>query len=80
MNNMTTTTTLTKAEQVVLAYNDASYDYDSEACYCFARATAQELGGVEIYNSNDDEYHPGREFKFEDNSLAYITLAGVSSM
>ena len=73
----------TKAEYVEQAYDDAAW-YDniqSEGCYALAVATAHELGGVEIYNSNDGNhtisFAPTRTFEFDDSSSAQITYGGV---
>ena len=74
----------TKAEQVVQAYDDAAwYHVSSEGCYSLAIAAAHELGGVEIYNSNDDgnstSFAPTRTFAFDDASSVYIECGGVWS-
>ena len=73
----------TKAEYVEQAYDDAAW-YDNiqrEGCYALAVATAHELGGVEIYNSNDGNhtisFAPTRTFEFDDSSSAQITYGGV---
>ena len=73
---------LTKAEYIEWAYDDAAYDdMPSEGCYALAVATAHELGGVEIYNSNDGNhtisFAPTRTFEFDDSSSAQITYGGV---
>ena len=72
----------TKAEYIEWAYDDAAYDdMPSEGCYALAVATAHELGGVEIYNSNDGNhtisFAPTRTFEFDDSSSAQITYGGV---
>ena len=73
---------MNKAEQVSQAYNDTAWDnIHSEGCYRCAIATAHELGGIEIYNSNDDSrtfsYAPTREFEFDDSSSVWIEYGGV---
>ena len=72
----------TKAEYIEWAYDDAAYgDMPSEGCYALAVAAAHELGGVEIYNSNDGNhtisFTPTRTFEFDDSSSAQITYGGV---
>ena len=73
---------INKAEQVAQAYDDAAWDnIHSEGCYRCAVATAHELGGIEIYNSNDDNssvsFAPTRTFEFNDSSSVDITYGGV---
>ena len=72
----------TKAEQVKQAYYEAKYENcSSEGCYREAVDTALELGGIEIYNSNDNNsswsFAPTRTFKFDDLSTAQVTYGGV---
>ena len=72
----------TKAEDVAEAYNAAQWDdISSEGCYALAVAAAHELGGVEIYNSNDGQssisFAPTRTFEFDDASTAQVTYGGV---
>ena len=44
----------TKAEDVKQAYDAAKWNnIHSEGCYALAVDAAQNLGGIEIYNSND---------------------------
>ena len=80
---MNTTMNFTKAEAVKQAYYDAKYTKDShsEGCYALAVDAAHNLGGVEIYNSNDCNsswsYAPTRTFEFDDSSTAQITYGGV---
>ena len=73
---------LTKAEYIEWAYDDAAYDdMPSEGCYALAVAAAHELGGVEIYNSNDGNrtisFAPTRTFEFDDSSSVQVTYGGV---
>ena len=74
---------LTKADYIEQAYYDAAW-YDniqSEGCYALAVAAAHELGGVEIYNSNDGNstisFAPTRIFKFNDSSSVQVCYGGV---
>ena len=71
----------TKAQYVEQEYNDAQWDnISSEGCYSTAVAAAHELGGIEIYNSNDDgsiSFAPTRTFEFDDESSAQICFGGV---
>ena len=72
----------TKAEDVAEAYDAAAYDNcHSEGCYALAVASAHELGGIEVYNSNDGNHKisfaPTRTFEFDDSSSAQITYGGV---
>ena len=74
---------LTKAEYIEQAYYDAAW-YDnisSEGCYALAVAAAHELGGIEIYNSNEGNrsisFAPTVEFEFDDASRAQITYGDV---
>ena len=71
-----------KADQVAQAYDDAMMDgFSSESCYTLAVLTANELGGVEIDNSNDGNrsisFAPNVEFVFDDTSTVQITFGGV---
>ena len=72
----------TKAEDVEQAYDAAQWDnISSEGCYALAVAAAHELGGIEIYNSNDGNrtisFAPTRTFDFDDSSSVQITYGGV---
>ena len=72
----------TKAEYIEWAYDDAAYDdMPSEGCYALAVAAAHELGGIEIYNSNEGNSSkslaPTVEFKFDDASSVKVTYGGV---
>ncbi len=76
--------TITKAQEVELAYDEAHWDnISSEGCYSRAVAAAHKLGGIEIANSNDGNrtksFAPTRTFKFDDSSSAYVTYGGVCS-
>ena len=76
------TMNITKAEQVEQAYDAAQYENcSSEGCYSLAIAAAHELGGIEVYNSNDGNhtisFAPTRTFKFDDLSSAQVTYGGV---
>ena len=80
---MNTNTNTTKAMNVEQVY-DAAWNNNSthsEGCYALAVHTAQNLGGIEIYNHNDGNstgsFAPTRTFKFDDSSTAYITVSGV---
>ena len=72
-----------QAEKVEAAYDDACWfeNFSSEGCYREAVDTALELGGVEVYNSNDGNsswsYAPTRTFEFDDLSSAQVTYGGV---
>ena len=74
---------INKAEKVEQAYDDACWfaNFSSEGCYREAIDTAYELGGIEIYNSNDNHISwsstPTRTFEFDDSSTAYVTYSGV---
>ena len=79
---MNTKHVYTKAEDVAEAYDAAAWDNcHSEGCYSSAVATAHELGGVETYNSNNDNrtisFAPTRTFEFDNNSSTQITYNGV---
>ena len=73
----------TKAEDVEQAYDVAAFEHNthSEGCYALAVAAAHNLGGIEIYNSNDGNstisFAPTRTFEFDDLSSVYITYGGV---
>ena len=73
----------TKAQQVEAAYDDACWfaNFSSEGCYREAVDTAHELGGIEVYNSNEGNrsysFAPTRTFEFDDSSIAQITYGGV---
>ena len=74
---------ITKAMNVEQAYDDAAWGHNihSEGCYALAVDAAHSLGGIEIYNSNDNNsswsFAPTRTFKFDDASTAYVTYGGV---
>ena len=74
---------ITKAEAVEQVYNTAAWDDNthSEGCYALAVDAAHNLGGVEIYNSNDNNsswsFAPTRRFEFDDSSTAHVTYGGV---
>ena len=85
---------LSKAETVEQSYYDACSlvnFFSTEGCYREAIDTAHDLGGVEIYNSNDDNsswYNsndgnsswspvPTRTFEFDDLSRAQIEYDGA---
>ena len=80
---MNTMHAYTKAEDVAEAYDAAAFENcHSEGCYSSAVATAQTLGGVETYNSNDGEsrgisFAPTRDYEFDDGSKVQITYGGV---
>ena len=77
-------TEMNKAMDVAQAYDDVAW-YDnisSEGCYSRAIAAAHELGGIEIYNSNDGQssgisFAPTCTFEFDDSSSAQVTYGGV---
>ena len=75
--------TITKAMQVENAYDEAAFEHNthSEGCYALAVDAAHNLGGIEIYNSNDGNssysFAPTREFEFDDASSVQITYGGV---
>ena len=71
-----------KAENVEQAYDKANYENcSSEGCYSLAVAAAHELGGIEVYNSNDGNssisFAPTRTFEFDDLSSVQVTYGGV---
>ena len=74
---------INKAEKVEAAYDDACWfaNYSSEGCYREAVNTALELGGVEVFNSNDGNstwsFAPTVTFEFDDLSTAQVTYGGV---
>ena len=79
---MNTKMNISKAEQVEQAYDAAHYDGCSiEDCYALAVDAAHELGGIEVYNSNDGNrswsYAPTRIFEFDDFSTAEVTYGSV---
>ena len=80
---MNTLHAYTKAQDVEQAYYSAFLDYNinNEGCYGLAVDTAQELGGVETYNSNDGNhtisFAPTRTFEFDDGSSAQVCYGGV---
>ena len=74
--------TLNKAQQVEQAYDVARvHNSSSDDCYCLAVAAAHQLGGIEVYNSNDGNrtisFAPTRTFEFDDSSSAQITYGAV---
>ena len=79
---MNTMHVYTKAEDVAEAYDAAQWDnIHSEGCYALAVAAAHELGGIEVYNSNDGNstisFAPTRTFVFDDASSAQVCYGGV---
>ena len=74
---------INKAMDVEQAYDDACWfaNISSEGCYALAVAAAHELGGIEVYNSNDGQhtvsFAPTRTFEFDDLSSAQVTYGGV---
>ena len=73
---------ITKAMDVEQAYDAAQWEnISSEGCYSLAVAAAHELGGIEVYNSNDGNssisFAPTRTFEFDDASSAQVTYGGV---
>ena len=79
---MNTMHAYTKAEDVAEAYDAAAFENcHSEGCYALAVAAAHELGGTEIYNSNDGNstisFAPTRTFEFDDLSSVQVTYGGV---
>ena len=75
---------INKAEKVEQAYDAAQWDnISSEGCYSRAVAAAWELGGIEVFNSNDDgnnsswSFAPTRTFEFDDASSVQVTYGGV---
>ena len=72
-----------KAEYVEQSYDDACWfaNFSSAGCYREAVDTALELGGVEVYNSNDGNssisFAPTRTFEFDDLSSVQVTYSGV---
>lgn len=75
---------MNKAEKVEQAYDDACWfkNFRSADCYREAVDTAYELGGIEVYNSNDGNrcwaLAPARTFEFDDMSSVYIMYSGAS--
>ncbi len=73
---------ITKAMDVEQAYDAAHWDnISSEGCYSRAVAAANELGGIEVFNSNDGNqtisFAPTRDFEFDDGSSVQVTYGGV---
>ncbi len=72
---------MNKAQQVQAAYAEACWFWNnnSECCYRDAVAAAYELGGIEIYNSNNStiSFAPTRDFVFDDSSSVQVTYGGV---
>lgn len=74
---------INKAEQVEQAYDDACWfaNFSREGCYREAVDTALELGGVEVFNSNDGNssmsFTPMRTFEFDDASRVQVAYGGV---
>ena len=72
----------TKAMEVVQAYNTARWEdaIPSEGCYSRAVATANELGGVEVFNSNNGNssksFAPTITFEFDDASSVQVKYGG----
>ena len=70
---------MNKAQQVESVYDEAAWDNNthSEGCYSLAIAAAHDLGGVEIYNSNDGNssisFAPTRTFEFDDGTAVTVT-------
>ena len=83
MNTEIKVTEMNKAEQVEQVYDCAAWDdgIHSEGCYSLAVEAAHELGGIEIYNSNDGNstisFAPTRTFEFDDGSSAQVYYGGV---
>ena len=74
--------TYTKASDVEQAYDVAAAEGGhSEGCYALAVAAAHELGGIEVYNSNEGNrsysFAPTRTFEFDDASSVQVTYGGV---
>ena len=73
----------TKAMNVEQAYDAAAWDDNihSEGCYSRAVATAHELGGIEVANSNDENraysFAPTITFEFDDSSSVYVSYGGA---
>ena len=73
----------TKAMNVKQVYYEACWEHGthSEGCYALAVDAAQNLGGIEIHNSNDGNstwsFAPTRTFEFDDLSTAQVTYGGV---
>ena len=77
-------TKYTKAEYVeqVCAAAVLDYNISSEGCYGLAVDTAQELGGVETYNSNNGKssgisFAPTLDYTFDDGSRVQVTYGSV---
>ena len=76
---------MNKAQQIQTKYDDdAWYNRSSEGCYALAVAAAIYLGGVEVYDINDDNssisFAQIRNFEFDDSSSVYIMYSGVCVM
>ena len=74
---------MNKAEIVEGTYDVARWfaNFSSAGCYREAIDIAHELGGVEVYNSNDGNssksFAPTVEFEFDDLSSVQVTYGGV---
>ena len=74
---------MNKAEHVEQAYDDAYWfaNFSREDCYREAVDTALELGGAEVFNSNEGNssmsFSPMRTFEFDDASIVQVTYGGV---
>ena len=70
---------LNKAQQVEQAYDVAWDNNDSiGGCYSLAVAAAHELGGIEVYNSNDGNGTlPALTFVFDDSTSVHVSYGGV---
>ena len=82
--NTTEIKRFTKAQEVEQVYYNAALDYNisSEGCYGRAVDTAQELGGVETYNSNNGKssgisFAPTLDYTFDDGSRVQVTYGSV---
>ena len=74
--------TMNKAQQVEQAYDVAwVHNSSSETCYSLAVAAAHQLGGIQVYNSNDGNNNDGTlptlTFVFDDSTSVYIMYSGV---
>ena len=75
---------LNKAQEVEQVYDTASWvdNIHKEGGYALAVDAAQNLGGIEIYNSNSNggssiSSEPVRTFEFDDSSAAQVMWGGV---
>ena len=73
---------LNKAENVQAAYYACWFaNFSNEGCYREAVDIAHELGGIEVYNSDDGNsswpFVPTRTFEFDDLSRAQVMYGGV---